>query len=69
MSIPGWKDGKRKAMELAGDWTLALTAGGVDQDLLRLGHHNLQEGVYPFDRTGRPPLEAVVGRRGEEIAP
>ncbi|GAA1528672.1 microcystin degradation protein MlrC [Microbacterium ginsengiterrae] len=55
--------------ELAGDWTLALTPGGVDQDLLRLGHHNLQEGVYPFETTGRPPLEAVVGRRGEEIAP
>ncbi len=52
--------------ELAADWTLALTPGGVDQDLLRLGHTALQPGVYPFDKTGKPALTAVVGRRGEE---
>lgn len=50
---------------LAADWTLALTPGGVDQDLLRLGHHNLAPGVYPFDTSGHPSLKAVVNRRGE----
>lgn len=50
--------------DLAADWTLALTPGGVDQDLLRLGHHRLAPGVYPFD-TGitDPDLTAVVTRR------
>lgn len=49
--------------ELAADWTLALTPGGVDQDLLRLGHHSLAPGVYPFDDTGSDPdLTPVVTR-------
>ncbi|WEK59628.1 MAG: M81 family metallopeptidase [Candidatus Microbacterium colombiense] len=51
--------------ELAAGWTLALTPGGVDQDLLRLGHHRLRPGVYPFDTQGEPDLTAVVTRRGE----
>ncbi len=34
---------------LAADWRLALTPGGVDQDLLRLGHRNLGGPVFPFD--------------------
>lgn len=55
--------------DLAADWTLALTPGGVDQDLLRLGHHRLSPGVYPFDTTGAPELTAVVVRRGEEETP
>jgi microcystin degradation protein MlrC len=50
--------------ELAADWTLALTPGGVDQDLLRLGHHRLRPGVYPFDASGDPDLTPVVVRRG-----
>lgn len=50
--------------ELAAGWTLALTPGGVDQDLLRLGHHRLQPGVYPFDADGDPDLTATVTRRG-----
>ncbi|PRA83226.1 microcystin degradation protein MlrC [Microbacterium sp. MYb66] len=49
--------------ELAQGWTLALTPGGVDQDLLRLGHDRLQPGVYPFDPDGTPDLTAVVVRR------
>lgn len=51
--------------DLARGWTLALTPGGVDQDLLRLGHHRLRPGVYPFDSSGTPDLTAVVGRRGD----
>lgn len=53
--------------DLAADWTLALTPGGVDQDLLRLGHHRLAPGVFPFDTDGEPALTAHVSRRGEEL--
>lgn len=53
---------------LAADWTLALTPGGVDQDLLRLGHHRLQPGVFPFDTGGKPMLTAHVSRREESLA-
>ena len=35
--------------EMAADWLLALTPGGVDQDLLRLGHHRVTRPLYPFD--------------------
>ncbi|MDR1851106.1 MAG: M81 family metallopeptidase [Propionibacteriaceae bacterium] len=50
--------------ELQRGWVLALTPGGVDQDLLRLGHHHLAPGVYPFEQDGpEPTLEAVVTRR------
>ncbi|GAA4637274.1 M81 family metallopeptidase [Actinoallomurus vinaceus] len=35
--------------DLAADWLLALTPGGVDQDLLRLGHHRVRRPLFPFD--------------------
>ncbi|MEU8915483.1 M81 family metallopeptidase [Streptomyces nigrescens] len=38
--------------EMAADWLLALTPGGVDQDLLRLGHHQVLRPLYPFDDEG-----------------
>ncbi|MGH3382852.1 MAG: hypothetical protein ACRDP6_49815 [Actinoallomurus sp.] len=34
---------------VAADWRLALTPGGVDQDLLRLGHHGVRRPIFPFD--------------------
>jgi microcystin degradation protein MlrC len=34
----------------AKDWVIALTPGGVDQDLVRLGHRRLERPIYPFDR-------------------
>lgn len=34
---------------MAADWLLALTPGGVDQDLLRLGHHRIERPMFPFD--------------------
>lgn len=50
--------------DLAADWILALTPGGVDQNLLRLGHHNLAPGVHPFDTSiPHPDLTPVVTRR------
>jgi len=36
-------------LDLAEDWMLLLSPGGVDQDLLRLGHSHLGGPVYPFD--------------------
>ncbi|WP_420820301.1 M81 family metallopeptidase [Specibacter cremeus] len=49
--------------ELAAGWKLGLTPGGVDQDLLRLGHHRLAPGVFPFEDTSlEPDLAAVVTR-------
>ncbi|WP_279581235.1 MlrC C-terminal domain-containing protein [Fodinicola feengrottensis] len=35
--------------DMAADWLLALTPGGVDQDLLRLGHHRIDRPMFPFD--------------------
>lgn len=50
--------------ELAAGWTIALTPGGVDQDLLRLGHSHLHPGVYPFDTSAADPdLRPLVARR------
>jgi microcystin degradation protein MlrC len=34
---------------MAADWRLALTPGGVDQNLTRLGHHRIQRPMFPFD--------------------
>jgi microcystin degradation protein MlrC len=36
---------------MAKDWMLALTPGGVDQDLERLGHHRIRRPMWPFDKT------------------
>lgn len=36
--------------DMAADWMLALTPGGVDQDLLRLGHHRIERPMFPYDR-------------------
>lgn len=36
-------------------WTLALTPGGVDQDLERLGHHRIQRPMFPFDSFDHTP--------------
>nr|WSY50771.1 M81 family metallopeptidase [Streptomyces sp. NBC_00886] len=34
---------------MAADWKMALTPGGVDQDLGRLGHHRIRRPMFPFD--------------------
>lgn len=36
---------------MAADWMLALTPGGVDQDLPRLGHQRIRRPMWPFDKT------------------
>ena len=35
--------------EMAAAWKMALTPGGVDQDLVRLGHSRIDRPMYPFD--------------------
>lgn len=35
--------------DMANDWMLGLTPGGVDQDLKRLGHHRIGRPMWPFD--------------------
>jgi microcystin degradation protein MlrC len=59
---------------MAADWKLALTPGGVDQDLLRLGHRRIRRPMYPFDpdmaepdltaRIVPPSNEPPAGRAG-----
>ncbi|MEU7484534.1 MlrC C-terminal domain-containing protein [Streptomyces sp. NPDC042319] len=48
--------------DIAADWLLALTPGGVDQDLLRLGHHRVERPLHPFDDEGfeDPDLTPVL---------
>jgi microcystin degradation protein MlrC len=47
---------------MAADWLLALTPGGVDQDLLRLGHARVRRPLFPFDDEGftDPDLTPVL---------
>ncbi|WP_113719054.1 M81 family metallopeptidase [Arthrobacter dokdonensis] len=40
---------------MSADWMLALTPGGVDQDLLRLGHHRISRPMFPFDTDFNAP--------------
>ena len=35
---------------LRGDWIMALTPGGVDQDLKRLGYKRVQRPLFPLDK-------------------
>ncbi|KAI1763606.1 Microcystin LR degradation protein MlrC [Hypoxylon sp. FL1150] len=37
--------------DMAQDWVLGLTPGGVDQDLKRLGHKRIRRPMWPFDST------------------
>ena len=47
--------------DAAKGWVLALTPGGVDQDILRLGHRHLDRPVYPLDPgMPAPDLEPVI---------
>ena len=37
------------------DWILALTPGGVDQNLERLPYHRIQRPMFPFDKNMEGP--------------
>lgn len=47
--------------DAAGDWLLALTPGGVDQDLGRLPYRRLTRPVFPLDRDFVADLNVVTG--------
>lgn len=38
------------------DWMMALTPGGVDQDLVRLGHERILRPMFPFDPEMATPV-------------
>jgi microcystin degradation protein MlrC len=43
------------------DWIMALTPGGVDQDLERLKYNRIQRPMFPFDKTmAEPDLSAKM---------
>jgi len=48
--------------DMAAEWMLALTPGGVDQDLERLGHRRIRRPMWPFDKTfdQDPDLKARI---------
>ena len=47
--------------DMAEDWMLGLTPGGVDQDLKRLGHKRIRRPMWPFDQDfGTPDLTARI---------
>jgi hypothetical protein len=54
---------------MAADWKMALTPGGVDQDLPRLGHRRIRRPMFPFDREmPDPDLRArLVPSSDEEL--
>lgn len=45
-------------------WMMALTPGGVDQDLIRLGHHRILRPMFPFD-----PQMALAGQEVKVVVP
>ncbi|GHJ43014.1 microcystin degradation protein MlrC [Catellatospora sp. TT07R-123] len=47
--------------DAAGDWLLALTPGGVDQDLARLPYHRVNRPMFPLDRDFTADLTVVTG--------
>ncbi|MDT0552387.1 M81 family metallopeptidase [Urechidicola sp. P050] len=41
--------------DMRGDWIMALTPGGVDQDLDRLGHKSIKRPMFPIDANMKDP--------------
>lgn len=54
--------------EMRGDWIMALTPGGVDQDLERLGYKHIKRPMFPLDKDmATPDLSARLLRASDEI--
>ena len=46
---------------MRGDWIMALTPGGVDQDLNRLGYKRINRPMFPLDKgMEKPNLKAQL---------
>jgi microcystin degradation protein MlrC len=41
--------------DMRADWLMALTPGGVDQDLERLGHKRIDRPMFPLDKDMADP--------------
>ncbi len=41
--------------DMRGDWIMALTPGGVDQDLQRLGYKRIKRPMFPLDKDMKQP--------------
>jgi microcystin degradation protein MlrC len=53
---------------MRGDWIMALTPGGVDQDLERLGYKRINQPMYPLDMNmADPDLSARLIPASDEI--
>ncbi|MDC1491759.1 M81 family metallopeptidase [Flavobacteriaceae bacterium] len=47
--------------DIRGDWIMALTPGGVDQDLFRLDYKNIKRPMFPLDKDmARPDLNSIL---------
>jgi len=55
--------------DMAKGWMLALTPGGVDQDLERLGHRRIRRPMWPFDKkfSEEPNLRAKFIPAANEV--
>lgn len=55
--------------DMRGDWVMALTPGGVDQDLMRLPYKRLNRPIFPLDPDmADPDLKAQFIPLSDEIA-
>ncbi len=53
---------------MRGDWIMALTPGGVDQDLERLGHKRIIRPMFPLDvDMEHPDLSARLLRASDQL--
>ncbi len=53
---------------MRGDWIMALTPGGVDQNLERLGHQRIIRPMFPYDKgMKRPDLSARLIKASDEL--
>lgn len=54
--------------DMRGDWVMALTPGGVDQNLQRLGHKRIIRPMFPYDEDmERPDLSARLIQASDEL--
>jgi len=50
------------------DWIMALTPGGVDQDIEHLTYKRIQHPMFPFDKTmADPDLSARMVRSSDSL--
>lgn len=54
--------------DMRGDWIMAQTPGGVDQDLDRLGHKRIIRPMYPLDKDmADPDLKARFVKASDQL--